>query len=184
MQRFHASATRIPLDKLDPKQRRAQEEELRDQKGTLRPIGICSVLVRFANHVLFAVIGDEVSRWLAARHRFGVGVRGGVEIVQFMVRAALDASPDWADMQGDASNAFNEVLRRPMFEELSANPALRPLLRVAIMLYGCSSTLYLHDSSNSHGPAMRISSTRGVHQGCVLGAIIFARVASRVCKQK
>jgi hypothetical protein len=25
-----------------------------------------------------------------------------------LVRAALDASPHWADMQGDASNAFNE----------------------------------------------------------------------------
>jgi hypothetical protein len=73
-----------------------------------------------------------------------------------MVRAALDASPDWADMQGDASNAFNEFLRRSLFEELSANPALRPLLRVATMLYGRLSTLYVYDSSNAHGPAMRI----------------------------
>jgi hypothetical protein len=35
-----------------------------------------------------------------------------------MVRAALDASPDWADMQGDAFNAFNEFLRRHLFEEM------------------------------------------------------------------
>jgi hypothetical protein len=35
---FLASATLIPLDKLDPEQRRAQKQELRDQKGTLRPI--------------------------------------------------------------------------------------------------------------------------------------------------
>jgi hypothetical protein len=61
-------------------------------------------------------------------------LRGGVEIVQFMVRAALDASPDYADMQDDASNAFNEFLRRPLFEELSANPVLRPLLRVATIV--------------------------------------------------
>jgi hypothetical protein len=33
-------------------------------------------------------IGDVVSQWLAARHQLGVGVRGGVGIVQFMVRAA------------------------------------------------------------------------------------------------
>jgi hypothetical protein len=110
---FLASATLIPLDKLDPEQRRTQEQELRDQKGTLHPIGIGSVLVRFAK---CAAIGDEVSQWLAARHQFGVGVRGRVEIVQFMVRAALVASPDWADMQGNASNAFNELLRRPLFE--------------------------------------------------------------------
>jgi hypothetical protein len=32
-----------------------------------------------------------------------------------MVRAALDAAPAWADMQGDAFNAFNDFLRRPLF---------------------------------------------------------------------
>jgi hypothetical protein len=41
----------------------------------------------------------------------------------------------------------------------------------------------VYDSSNAHGPAMRIPSTRGVHQGCVLGAMFFATVASRVYKQ-
>jgi hypothetical protein len=140
-------------------------------------------LLHFANCALLAVIGDEVSQWLTARHQFGVGVRGGVELVQFMVRAPLDVSPDWADMQGDAFNAFNEFLRRPLLEELSANPALRPLLRVATMLYCHPSTLYVYDSSNARGPAMRIPSTHGVHQGCVLGAMFFAIVASRVHKQ-
>jgi hypothetical protein len=82
---FIAYATLIPLDKLDREQRRAQEQELRYQKGTLRPIGIGSVLVCFANRALLAVIGDEGSQWLAARHQFGVVVRGGVEIVPFMV---------------------------------------------------------------------------------------------------
>jgi hypothetical protein len=105
----------IPLDKLDPEQGCAQEQELRDQKGTLRPIVTGSVLVRFANRSLLAVTGDEVSQWLVAPHRFGVGVRGGVEIVQFMVRSALGASPEWADMQGEGSNAFNEFLRRTLF---------------------------------------------------------------------
>jgi hypothetical protein len=51
------------------------------------------------------------------------------------------------------------------------------------MLYGHPSTLYVYDSSNAHGPAMRMPSTRGVHQGCVLGAMFFAIVASRVYKQ-
>jgi hypothetical protein len=36
---FLASATLILLDKLDPEQRREQKQKLRDQKGTLRPIG-------------------------------------------------------------------------------------------------------------------------------------------------
>jgi hypothetical protein len=104
---FLASATRIQLDKFEPEHRRTQEQELRDQKGTLHPFGIGSVLVaRFANHALLAVICDEVSQWLAARHQFGVGVRGEAEIAHFMVRGALCASPEWSDMQGDASNAI------------------------------------------------------------------------------
>jgi hypothetical protein len=82
---FIASTILIPLDKLDPEQRRAQEQEFREHKGTLRPIGIGSVLVRFYNLALLAVIGDAVSQWFAARHQFGVGVRAGVEMVQFMV---------------------------------------------------------------------------------------------------
>jgi hypothetical protein len=86
-------------------------------------------------------------------------------------------------MQGDASNALNVFLRHPLFEELSANHALRPLLRIAYMLYGRPSTLYVYDSSNALGPAMRVPSSRGVHQGCVLGAMFFARVTSRVYKQ-
>jgi hypothetical protein len=180
---FLASATLIQLVKLDPKQRRAQEQELRDQKGTLRPIGIGHVLIRFANRALLAVIGDEVSQRLADRHQFGVRARGGVKIVQFMVRAAFDASPDMADMQGDTSTVVHEFLRRPGFEELFANPALRPLLRVATMLYGRSSTFYAFDSSNAHGPAMRIPSTRGAHLCFVLGAMFFAIAVSRVYKQ-
>jgi hypothetical protein len=101
----------------------------------LRPIGLGSVLVDFANRAILAAIGDEVSQRLAARHQLGVDVRGGVEIVQFMVRAALEASPDWVDIQGDASIAFNEFMRRPLFEELYVNPALRQLLRVATLLF-------------------------------------------------
>jgi hypothetical protein len=76
-----------------------------------------------------------VSQWLAAQHQFGVGVHGGVDIIHLMVRTVLDDSPDWADMQGDASNAFNAFLRRPLFEELSANPALRSLLRVDTIVW-------------------------------------------------
>jgi hypothetical protein len=87
---------------------------------------------------------------LAARHQLLVGVRGGVDIVQHMVRAALDASRDWADMQGDAFCAFNEFPRRPMYKELSSNPVHLPLLHVAAMLYGRPSTLHVYYSSHAY----------------------------------
>jgi hypothetical protein len=59
--------------------------------GLMHPIGIGSVLVGFANLVLFLVVGVEVPQWLPSPHEVGVGVRGGAEIGQLMVRAALDA---------------------------------------------------------------------------------------------
>jgi hypothetical protein len=51
------------------------------------------------------------------------------------------------------------------------------------MLYGRPSTLHIYDSSNAYGPAIRIPDTRGVHQDCVLGAMYFATIASRVYKR-
>jgi hypothetical protein len=90
-----ASAILISLGTLDPKQRGAQEKELSYQKETLHPIRVGSVLVRFSNCALLAVLDNEVSRRSAARHhQFGVGVRGGVKIAEFMDRAALGASPN------------------------------------------------------------------------------------------
>jgi hypothetical protein len=86
-------------------------------------------------------------------------------------------------MQGDASNGFNEIFRRPLFEELSTNPALRLLRRLATMLYGRPSTLYVYFTYVAYNPAMRIPSTRGVHQGCVLGAMFFVIFAFRVYKK-
>jgi hypothetical protein len=82
-------------------------------------------------------------------------------------------------MQGDACNAVNEFLRRPLFEELSTSPVLRPLLCVNTMLHCRPFTLYVYESSNAHGPAMRIPSTHGVHQGCFLGAMFPTIIASR-----
>jgi hypothetical protein len=87
-------------------------------------------------------------------------------------------------MQGDASNAFNEFERRPLIQELSLNPPRRSLFRVATMLYGRPSIMYVYDSSTVYyGPAMRIPSTRGVYKDCILGAMFITIVASRVHKK-
>jgi hypothetical protein len=111
------------------------------------------------------------------------GGRDGGDILQLMFRAELDALFNWADMQGNVSNAFNELMRRPLFDKLSTNPALWPLLRVTTLFYGRPSTMYFYEPSIAFGSAMlRIPTTRGVHHGCVLGTMVFAIVASSVYK--
>jgi hypothetical protein len=73
--------TYIPLDKLDPEQRRAHEQELRDQKGTLRPMVIGSVLGRFANRALFAVIGEScLNGWLLGTN---LGSASAVDLISY-----------------------------------------------------------------------------------------------------
>jgi hypothetical protein len=74
---------------------------------------------------------------------------------------------------------LQRFLAAPLVRELSSNHALVPLLRVATMLHGRPSTLHAYDSSNAYGPAMRIPSTRSVHQGCVLGGMFFTILSSR-----
>eukprot|EP00873_Tetraselmis_striata_P037738 jgi/Tetstr1/458002/TSEL_044513.t1 len=148
-------------------------------KGSVRPIGIGSVLVRFAMRVLLRAHGEPIAQWLAARGQFGFGVKGGVELVQFLVRSLLDSDPSLVLVQLDAENAFNSLYRSEMFRTLLEDPVWQPLLRSAIMLYGQESNLYVFDGSQP-GPSLRIPSRRGARQGCVLGLILFAAVAARV----
>eukprot|EP00873_Tetraselmis_striata_P044711 jgi/Tetstr1/464975/TSEL_009707.t1 len=176
---FLSSATLVPLDKLTPAERNALELSAGDMKGSVRPIGIGSVLVRFAMRVLLRAHGEPIAQWLAARGQFGFGVKGGVELVQFLVRSLLDSDPSLVLVQLDAENAFNSFYRSEMFRTLLEDPVWQPLLRSAIMLYGQESNLYVFDGSQP-GPSLRIPSRRGARQGCVLGLILFAAVAARV----
>jgi hypothetical protein len=70
------------------------------------------------SHVWVSIVGRNMAACLVCR--FAMSNFN----FNFMARAALDTSPDCADMQNDASNAANVFLRRPLFEELSTNPAL------------------------------------------------------------
>eukprot|EP00873_Tetraselmis_striata_P016643 jgi/Tetstr1/436907/TSEL_025680.t1 len=68
---FLSSATLVPLDKLTPAERNALEPSAGDMKGSVRPIGIGSVLVRSAMRVLLRAHGEPIAQWLAARGHFG-----------------------------------------------------------------------------------------------------------------
>eukprot|EP00873_Tetraselmis_striata_P013704 jgi/Tetstr1/433968/TSEL_023145.t1 len=49
-------------------------------KGSVRPIGIGNVLVRYAMRVLLRADGEPIAQWFAAPGQFGFGVKGGVEL--------------------------------------------------------------------------------------------------------
>eukprot|EP00873_Tetraselmis_striata_P013745 jgi/Tetstr1/434009/TSEL_002443.t1 len=117
-----SSATLVPLDKLTPAERNALELSAGDMKGSVRPSGIGSVLVRFAMRVLLRAHGEPIAQWLAARGQFGFGVKGGVELVQFLVRSLLDSDPSLVLVQLDAENAFNSFYRSEMFRTQLEDP--------------------------------------------------------------
>eukprot|EP00873_Tetraselmis_striata_P040919 jgi/Tetstr1/461183/TSEL_006320.t1 len=121
---FLSSATLVPVDKLTPTEGNALELSAGDMKGSVRPIGIGSVLDRFAMRVLLRAHGEPIAQWLAARGQFGFGVKGGVELVQLLVRSLLDSDPSLVLVQLDAENAFNSFYRSEMFRTRLEDPAL------------------------------------------------------------
>eukprot|EP00873_Tetraselmis_striata_P001031 jgi/Tetstr1/421295/TSEL_012269.t1 len=120
-------------------------------KGSVRPIGIGSVLLRFAMRVLLRAHGEPIAQWLAARGQFGFGVKGGVELVQFLALATptleLDAganasAPMWAvelraahtRVVDDCGDAVLEDLAGPLASALKLLPSKRSHVARA----GCS----------------------------------------------
>eukprot|EP00873_Tetraselmis_striata_P001208 jgi/Tetstr1/421472/TSEL_012421.t1 len=76
---FLSSATLMPLDKkFTSAERNAMELNAGDMKGSVWPIGIGSVLVRYAMCVLLRAHGDPIAQWLAACGLFDFGFKSGV----------------------------------------------------------------------------------------------------------
>jgi len=99
-------------------------------------------------------------------HQLGVGVRGGAEAGAHAARrywAAVHESPK-AFLKVDFRNAFNELYRDKMLEEVAAH--LPTYFHFISAAYSSASNLFFRDQL--------ILSQRGVQQGDPLGPALFA----------
>ena len=135
--------------------------------GGLRPIAVGEVLRRLTSKCLSHAVQSEAYSTLTPL-QVGVGVKGGCEANVHSVSKVLEdpsISPDdsWTLLL-DFSNAFNNIDRGCMFEEIRAHiPSLAPWTESC---YGAQPILHLDDE--------HILSCCGVQQGDPLGPLCFA----------
>ena len=110
--------------------------------------------------------GDPLER---GGERRTVGLKSGLESITYITRQALQDHPDWVLLRLDLVNAFNSILRKIIFKEVSAHfPLLLPWLHC---LYGEFSQLWTKSEEGSF--YFPLSSEEGVKQGCTLGSFLF-----------
>ncbi|GAQ93619.1 hypothetical protein KFL_017180010, partial [Klebsormidium nitens] len=97
-----------------------------DGPDGVRPIAIAEVFQRLVSRSIALQMRDAFQQFFSPL-QFAVSTPGGCESIIAGIRALLDADPELLVMQVDLANAFNEVDRTAIFEELRAHfPALIP----------------------------------------------------------
>ena len=157
---YLGGASLIPLTKKD---------------GGVRPIAIGNSFRRLACKCALAALGSTARDFLMPS-QVGVAVPGGGEAVVHAWRDLQERfanDPNKVGLKIDFSNAFNEVDREAMINEVVNHfPSLYPL---ADLLYSSFSNLRVHTSW--------IESKKGTHQGCPLASFLFCLVLRLLINQ-
>jgi hypothetical protein len=134
----------------------------------VRPIAIGEAWLKVASCAMFAKHVPDVAK-IFKDLQYGVGTRGGAEIIIHRVRSKYAAAAPGAPAAIctlDAKNAFNTVSRLAIAQALLQNPALAPLTPLLLLEYENHSDL-LHKEGT-------VPSRTGVRQGSVLGPLWFS----------
>ena len=146
---------------------------LEKPSGGVRPIAVGEVFYRLVSQTLCAQLRSHFENLLSP-HQYGVGVRGGCEMVVHGLRAVLDLHPDWIVFQVDIANAFNSVERSFIFFELrAAGGEISQLLPFVRAFYSCPISL-LHHVHGATPTVEVLQSSTGTRQGDPLGGALFA----------
>jgi len=153
---------------------------LRKPKGGIRPIAIGECFVKIAKAYMLSLVDAEQLKFLMAPVQFGIMSKGGVERVVHSVQAHLDGNPDHCCVALDITNGFNSVSRRATLDVLYQTPSLQVLWRLVDWCYSKPSALVVRDGS---GIKEVLGSEQGVHQGCILGSLLFCLTIQPVLLQ-
>lgn len=150
---------------------------LRKRGGGLRPIAVGETLRRLVGKCVCLTLRKQLEQHFFPS-QLGVGIKGGVEMVVHAVESILDDPATCeAILAVDLSNAFNEMERKPILEELQQHfPELLPFV----------SSLYAHPTPLILRAGVRFRtfwSVTGVQQGDPLGPVLFALAFHRVLRR-
>ena len=144
-----------------------------DGPDGVRPIAIAEVLQRLVSRSIALQMRDAFQQFFSPL-QFAVSTPGGCESIIAGIRALLDVDPESLVLQVDLANAFNEVDRSAIFEELRTHfPALIPFTR---LFYAGSSRLMYRREDCSW---VTLLSQTGTRQGDPLGMFYFCLAYQR-----
>ncbi len=172
---FHAVCSIIARGEVPPRAREALSacrllalaKPVVDGPDGVRPIAIAEVLQRLVSRAIALQMRDAFQQFFSPL-QYAVSTPGGCESIIAGVRALLDVDPELLVLQVDLANAFNEVDRVAIFEELRTHfPALIPFTR---LFYATPSRLMYRRQDGSHAT---LSSETGSRQGDPLAMFYF-----------
>ena len=130
--------------------------------GGLRPIAVGNLLRRLVAKCFSSSLAPKAAELLKP-HQLGVGVRGGAEAVAHAVSDAVGDDPSRWVLQNDLINAYNQVDRGVVLEEVARH--FPEMLEWAKTCYDSPSHLKFGNFT--------IPSATGLHQGDPLAGLLF-----------
>jgi hypothetical protein len=148
---------------------------LEKKDGGIRPLACGNLLRRLTSKCVCSVFKDQFRDFLMP-HQVGVAVPGGAEIVVHEARRITEIFQsrskykDFGFLKIDFKNAFNEVSRQAIYDELVENfPQIIPYFN---WCYADPTVLFFGD--------FQVSSEVGVQQGDPLGPCFFSLVLRKL----
>ena len=135
---------------------------LKKKDDSVRPVAAGDVTRRLVSKLCCLHCKEQASELLQP-FQYGVGIKGGAEAVVHCSRALLAQNPELASLQLDFRNAFNEVERAPILEEVGQH--FPSILAWVSFCYGSPTKLHFRSKF--------LESSRGVQQGDPLGPLLF-----------
>ena len=138
----------------------------------VRPIAGTSILFKLAASYLMeenraeaqALFGDRYPTWSLHTRRCPLSA---ARLTQLM----LEADPKHIVLKTDFRNAFNNIPRHLVLQQLFQHPTLSKFFHMIHWTYSAPSFQFLR---GSNGVAAVVKSCQGVRQGCVFGSLGFA----------
>ena len=149
--------------------------------GSIRPVMVgeplsstgASTLVKRHTPAVRAIVQPE---------QFGIGFKGGAEIVTHAVHVSLNDNPALIVHKDDIDNAYGNISRAAAKEHLHSNPTLHPFKNYFNFMYGHKDNLVIGTTSDGTVKFLSGSVTDGLFQGEPLAASLTALVINPALK--
>ena len=151
----------------------------------IRPIAIGGVIQRGSAKLALQASAKTLKGHIGDTD-FSIGVRDGAAAATHVVQSCIDGlGADYVTLQLDISNAYNSRSRTAILEALFSRPSLRPLYRIAHLLYAEPGALAATQlrlwGEQGECTIPTLQSEQGVRQGCPLSSALFALSLTDVC---